>query len=73
MTTVLQTVTIPYDDCMKMRKDSADIEAVKSLIATEFPDDTCKLVAIKAVLGIVEEPEGTEEPDDEDTTGGTTV
>lgn len=47
-------VSIPYEDYAKLVKDSSDKENVIALINTEFPDDTCQLIAIKAVLGIEE-------------------
>lgn len=74
MTNILQTVVIPYEDCMKMRKDSADLEAVKSIITAEFPDDTCQIIAIKAILGIVEEEDDTQgtDPSDPSDPSGTT-
>lgn len=55
-------VTIPYEDLIKLQKDSADKEAVISLLKTEFPDDTCMVIAIKSVLSVKEE-EVTEEPE----------
>lgn len=56
-------VTIPYEDFVKLQSDSADKNAVVSLLKTEFPDDTCMVIAIKSVLGVVEneEEESTED------------
>ena len=48
-------VSLPYEDYAKLVKDSADKENVIALLNTEFPDDTCQLIAVKAVLGIEEE------------------
>lgn len=48
-------IQVPYDDWSKLKKDSADKDAVKQIINTEFPDDTCQLIAIKAILSDGEE------------------
>lgn len=35
-----------------MQSDSATLEAVKTILETKFPDDTCQLIAVKSILGI---------------------
>lgn len=63
---MVQPICVPYEDYNKLLKDSADKETVIQLLKTEFPDDTCQLIAIKTVLGIVEEePEEEQEPSEE--------
>lgn len=55
-------VYIPYTDFTQLQQDSAKLASVIAILGTEFPDDTCQLIAIKSVLGIEEEKE--EEPTD---------
>lgn len=50
-------IQIPYTDFKSMETDSTKLADVKELLKTEFPDDTCQLIAIKAVLEIEEAPE----------------
>lgn len=71
MSQVIYDMRVPYEDYQKLVRDSAQLEDVKTLLQTEFPDDTCQLIAIKNILGIVEE---TPEPitGDEVTDGQTT-
>lgn len=57
------TVTVPYEDYSKLVEDSAEKANVIKLLKTEFPDDTCQLIAIKAMLGVVDETSN-EEPSD---------
>lgn len=56
-------ILVAYDEFAQKVKDSADLESVKAIITTEFPDAECQVLAIKAVLGIVDKEE---EDDDED-------
>lgn len=56
-------VTVPYNDYNKLLSDSEDKRSIIQLLNTEFPDDTCQLIAIKSVLGVTDE-----ETSDEDTT-----
>lgn len=57
-------ISIPYEDYKKISKDSADKESIVQLLNTEFPDDTCQLIAIKSVLGLIEvEDDDTTTPD----------
>ena len=56
-------ISVPYDDFVELGKDSAQKKAIVDIINTDFPDDTCQLVAIKAVLGIVEKEEPTDPVD----------
>lgn len=64
-------VMVAYDDLMKLQKDSADKAAVISLLGQEFPDTTCQLIAIKAILGIKDEEDNTDEPAGDDTPSDT--
>lgn len=60
------TTTIPYEDYKALVEDSVDKANVISILKTEFPDDTCALIAIKAILGIVEEEEPADPADPTD-------
>ena len=53
------TIPVPYSDFTKLEQDSAKLNSVIAIINTEFPDDTCMLIAIKSILGITEEEEPT--------------
>lgn len=57
-------VFVPYSDVMELKKAADDLDAVKRILMAEFPDDTCQVVALKAILGIVDEVEEPEEPTD---------
>lgn len=62
-------IFIPYEDLNKLQRDSANLESIISLLNTEFPDDTCQLIAIKSILGLIkeeEEPTGPVDPIDPD-------
>lgn len=61
------TTTIPYEDYKALVQDQSDKNNVIAILQTEFPDDTCALIAVKAILGIVEN-----EPEDPDPGSGTT-
>lgn len=64
---VLPTINVPYEDVMKLKEESANLKSVIDLLNTEFPDDTCQLIAIKSVLGIEtteEEPTDPVDPSD---------
>ena len=63
---VLPTISVPYEDVMKLKEDSTELKNVIELLNTEFPDDTCQLIAIKSILGIEteKEPSATTEPTD---------
>lgn len=51
-------IFITYDELSKLQKDSADKASIIAILNTEFPDDTCQLIAVKSILGIIdEEPE----------------
>lgn len=50
-------VTILYNDFTRLEADSAKLADVTALVKTEFPDDTCQIKAIKAVLGIEDNEE----------------
>lgn len=45
-------VQIPYSDFKTLESDSAKLADVKAILETEFPDDTCQLIAVKSMLGI---------------------
>lgn len=74
-------VLLPYNDFVKLEEKANKADVILSLLGTEFPDDTCQIIAIKSVLGYVDpeveeptqepevEPEepGSEEPDTEST------
>lgn len=47
-----KTVGIPYEDFVKLQKDSEDKANVVKLLGTTFPDADCQLIAIKSVLGV---------------------
>ena len=55
-------ILVPYDEYTAMVKDSADLESIKGLLHTDFPDNTCQILAIKSVLGMV--PEKEEKPEE---------
>lgn len=55
MSQVIYDMRVPYEEYQKLVRDSAQLEDVKTLLQTEFPDDTCQLIAIKNILGIVED------------------
>ena len=50
-------ILVPYDEYTAMVKDSADLESIKGLLHTDFPDNTSQILAIKSVLGMVPEKE----------------
>ena len=47
-------ITLTYTDFKQLEADSAKLADVKKVLETEFPDDTCALIAVKAILGIEE-------------------
>lgn len=58
-------ILVPYDEYTAMVKDSADLASIAGLLLTDFPDNTCQILAIKSVLGMVPEKEPiTENPDE---------
>lgn len=58
-----QNVLVPLADYNGLCKDSKTLENVKALLETEFPDETCQMIAIKSLLGIVEAEEPTDPSD----------
>jgi len=52
-------IQIPYTDFKKLEEDSVKLDDVKELLGTTFPDDTCQLIAIKALLGVVDASDST--------------
>lgn len=64
---VLPTINVPYEDVMKLKADADKLQAVIELLNTEFPDDTCQLIAIKSILGIEEEATDPVDPSDPST------
>lgn len=61
-------VPVPYDNYETLISDSADKANVVSLLMADFKDSDSQLLAIKAILGIVEEKEeiNTDEPTTDD-------
>lgn len=55
-------VIVPYEEYATLVKDSADKANVVQLLKTDFPDDTCQLIAIKSILGIEEDDTTTTPP-----------
>ena len=53
-------IFITFEDLSRLQKDSADKANIVTILNTEFPDDTCQLIAIKSILGLIEKKE--EEP-----------
>lgn len=45
-------VFIPYLDFVNLQKDSEKLNSILSILNTDFPDNTCQLIAIKSVLGM---------------------
>lgn len=45
-------VGVPYEDYKKLTKDSADKANIIELLNATFPDATCQLIAIKAILEV---------------------
>lgn len=64
-------IFIEYTELSRLQTDSANLASVMAILDTEFPDDTCQLLAIKSILGMIpkeeEEPEEPENPDDSNT------
>lgn len=62
-------VLLPYEDFIKISEKANKTNAILSILGTEFPDETCQLIAIKSVLGYVdpEKPELEPEPEDPET------
>lgn len=60
-------IMVPYDDYNALVNDAAKLVSVIGILETEFPDDTCQLIALKSILGI-KDPEPEPEPDDPDNT-----
>lgn len=50
-------ILVPYDEYTAMVKDSADLASIRGLLLTDFPDNTCQILSIKSVLGMVPEKE----------------
>lgn len=57
-------IPVDSEEYAKLVMDSADKKNTIELLKTEFPDDTCQLIAIKAVLGVVEETTEPTDPSD---------
>lgn len=54
-------ILVPYDEYTAMVKDSADLASIRGLLLTNFPDNTCQILAIKSVLEMV--PKKEEKPE----------
>lgn len=48
-------ILVPYDEYTAMVKDSADLASIRGLLLTDFPDNTCQILAIKSVLEMIPE------------------
>lgn len=55
-------IFITFEDLSRLQKDSADKANIVAILNTEFPDDTCQLIAIKSILGLIEEKEEEAKP-----------
>ena len=55
-------IFITFEDLSRLQKDSADKANIVTILNTEFPDDTCQLIAIKSILGLIKEKEAEPEP-----------
>lgn len=55
-------IFITFEDLSRLQKDSADKANIVAILNTEFPDDTCQLIAIKSILGLIKEKEEEPEP-----------
>lgn len=64
-------IFIEFDELSRLQKDSADKANIIAILNTEFPDETCQLIAIKSILGIVETEEEPTEPSDPSDPGTT--
>lgn len=64
----VQNVLVSIEDYNEILRDSEQLANVKKLLETEFPDDTCQMIAIKSLLGIVEDDDITDPSDPGNTT-----
>lgn len=71
-----RSILVPYEDYAKLSADSVRISLSLDLLYASFPDETCRMTALKAALGYKEpvpnEPETAEPEDPEENTTGTT-
>ena len=51
-----KSILVPYDDYSKLRGDSMKVEIALDMLYASFPDETCRMTAIKSALGY-KEPE----------------
>ena len=49
-----RTILVPYDDYAKLSADSTRIALSLDLLYASFPDETCRMKALKAALGYKE-------------------
>lgn len=57
----MSSVLIEYDELTRLTTESAKVATVVDLFKAEFPDEECRMVAIKSVLGIKDGGDETEE------------
>lgn len=62
-------ITIPYEDFVKLKSDAEDRANVVSLLKANFPDDTCRIIAIKSILDIEDKKEESVEETPSETPG----
>lgn len=56
-----KSILVPYDDYSKLRGDSMKVEIALDMLYASFPDETCRMTALKSTLGY-KEPEVDPEP-----------
>lgn len=57
------SILVPYDDFAKLRGDSMKVEIALSMLYASFPDEECRMTALKSTLGYSEpEPDPDPEP-----------
>ena len=62
----MSNVLIEYDELTRLTTESAKVTTVVDLFKADFPDEKCRMVAIKSVLGIKDE-EKSEDTEGDDT------
>ena len=58
------SIYVPYSDFAQLEQDASKLASIIAILTTEFPDDTCQLIAIKSVLGIEEVESDPTDPTD---------
>lgn len=57
----MASVTISFDEFQNLMVDKQDKANAIALLNTEFPDDTCQLIALKAIFDIKEQKNNNED------------